>query len=216
MVLTRYMQFILLVLLCSSLVTVQSSIKFSEALYTRISKQYDKAAETRVRNWQNLIEESKHLPLDKQLYEVNRFFNKVRFTEDLSLWGKNDHWATPIEFLAVNAGDCEDFTIAKYVTLLALGVPDENLRLMYVTSTRPRQAHMVLAYYQTLNAIPMVLDNINKRILPANRRSDLIPIYSFNGEGLWLAKEQGRGRQMQSKNNNRLWADLQQRILEDN
>lgn len=210
------MQFILLVLLCSSLLTVQSSIKFSEALFTRISKQYDKSAETRVRNWQNLIEESKHLPLDKQLYEVNRFFNQMRFTEDITLWGKNDYWATPIEFLAENAGDCEDFTIAKYVTLLALGVPDKNLRLMYVTSTRPRQAHMVLAYYQTLNAIPMVLDNINKRILPANRRSDLIPIYSFNGEGLWLAKEQGRGRQVQSKNNNSLWADLQQRMLEDN
>ena len=216
MALTRYKQFILLVLLCSSQLTVQSSIKFSETLFAAVSKRYNEDAETRVRNWQTLIDETKILALDEQLYRVNKFFNRVRFKDDLPLWGKSDYWATPIEFLGVNAGDCEDFTIAKYVTLIALGIPDEKLRLMYVTATRPRQAHMVLAYYPTKNAVPLVLDNINKRILPATRRSDLIPIYSFNGEGLWLAKEQGRGRQMQSSNNNKLWTDLQKRMLKDN
>jgi predicted transglutaminase-like cysteine proteinase len=216
MALTRYKQFILLVLLSTSQLTAQSSIKFSETLFAKVSKRYNKDAETRVRNWQTLINETKSLTLDEQLYRVNRFFNRVSFKDDLPLWGKSDYWATPIEFLGVNAGDCEDFTIAKYVTLLALGVPDESLRLMYVTATRPRQAHMVLAYYPTQNAVPLVLDNINKRILPATRRNDLIPIYSFNGEGLWLAKEQGRGRQMQSSNNNKLWTDLQKRMLKDN
>jgi hypothetical protein len=53
---------------------------------------------------------------------------------------------------------------------------------------------------------------MNKRILPASQRRDLIPVYSFNGEGLWLAKEQGRGRKMQGKNNNALWQDLNKRM----
>ncbi|MGB3725236.1 MAG: transglutaminase, partial [Glaciecola sp.] len=84
--------------------------------------------------------------------------------------------------------------------------------LMYVTATRPRQAHMVLAYYETPTSVPLVLDNLNKRILPASQRRDLIPVYSFNGEGLWLAKAQGRGRKMQSGNNNKLWADVNNRM----
>lgn len=216
MLLTKPKKIILLVLLYFSQVSVHSTIVFSEALFAKIAKQYDADAQNRVRQWQALIAQANNLEVEEQLFLVNRFFNQVTFSEDMVLWGKNDYWATPIEFLGVNAGDCEDFTIAKYVTLLALGVSDENLRLMYVTATRPRQAHMVLAYYPQPNAIPLVLDNINKRILPATKRGDLIPIYSFNGKGLWLAKEQGRGRQMQTSNNNKLWTDLQKRMLEGN
>ncbi len=93
-----------------------------------------------------------------------------------------------------------------------MGVPTEKLRLMYVKAIRLNQAHMVLAYYETPESIPLVLDNINPRILPANKRRDLLPIYSFNGNGLWLAKSQGRGQQVQSGGNNRLWEDLNTRI----
>lgn len=214
--LTRLPQIILLALLCTSQLSVNAGIQFSESLFASISKRYNKTAEMRVRAWQNLIDNSKDLPLEEQLYKVNLFFNRVSFVDDQSLWNKLDYWATPIEFLSLNAGDCEDFTIAKYMTLIALGIDDEKLRFMYVTVKSPRQAHMVLAYYEQKNAIPLILDNINKRILPASMRDDLMPIYSFNGEGLWLAKEQGRGRKMQSSNNNKLWADLQKRMLAGN
>ncbi|MFT5899667.1 MAG: putative transglutaminase-like cysteine proteinase [Glaciecola sp.] len=189
-----------------------TNIIFTEELFSIVQSRYNRQAEGRVRDWQSLINTLQDDSTNDQLYAVNRFFNRVAFVDDKTHWGKNDYWATPIEFLATNKGDCEDFTIAKYFSLIELGVPAQKLRLMYVTATRPRQAHMVLAYYETPKSVPLVLDNINKRILPATQRRDLIPIYSFNGDGLWHAKSQGQGRRLQSGNNNSLFVDLTKRM----
>ncbi len=195
--------------------TAYTQVVFNESLFIAVREKYQADGVERTREWQTLINNNKNESVEDQLFNTNRFFNQIEFKDDLAHWGRNDYWATPLEFLGTNAGDCEDFTIAKYVTLLELGIPNEKLRLMYVTATRPtRQAHMVLAYYETPNAVPLVLDNINKRILRASQRRDLIPIYSFNGEGLWLAKAQGRGRQMPGGNNNKLWRDLIERMEE--
>ena len=189
-----------------------SNIVFNDALYNKIRSQYDDDALERVKDWQTLLSENLDLPIDEKLYRVNNFFNELEFVDDIDHWGKDDYWATPVEFLATEGGDCEDFVIAKYFSLKELGVPAEKLRLMYVTATRLRQAHMVLAYYEQSNSVPLVLDNINRRILPASRRRDLLPVYSFNGDGLWLAKEQGRGQKVQQGGNNNLWNDLNKRM----
>lgn len=204
--------FCLIILLFLSGSFAVSEITFSEKFFNLVKTRYNQDAVARVRAWQLMLEQQKNQPVDSQLYEINRFFNKIDFVDDKQHWGKNDYWATPIEFLATNGGDCEDFTIAKYFSLIELGVASEKLRLMYVTATRPRQAHMVLAYYETPKSVPLVLDNINRRILPATQRRDLIPIYSFNGDGLWRAKSKGQGRQLQAKNNNSLWQDLTERM----
>lgn len=193
-----------------------SKVDFTEELFERLRIEYSPSAEQRVRNWQQVLVSQRDMTIQDQLFEINNFFNRLEFKDDLNHWGKNDYWATPIEFLATQAGDCEDYTIAKYFSLIELGIPTEKLRLIYVTALRPRQAHMVLGYYETPESIPLILDNINKRILPANQRRDLIPIYSFNGDGLWLAKAQGRGRQVQSGGNNSLWEDLNARIQQGN
>ena len=189
-----------------------SNIVFNDALFNKIKNQYDDDALERVQDWQQLLNTSYTLPIDEKLYQVNNFFNELEFVDDIDHWGKDDYWATPVEFLATEGGDCEDFVIAKYFSLKELGVPAEKLRLMYVTATRIRQAHMVLAYYEEPNSVPLVLDNINRRILPASRRRDLLPVYSFNGDGLWLAKEQGRGQKVQQGGNNNLWNDLNKRM----
>lgn len=189
-----------------------SNIVFNDALFNKIKNQYDNDALERVKDWQQLLNTSHTLPIDEKLYQVNNFFNELEFIDDINHWGKDDYWATPVEFLATEGGDCEDFVIAKYFSLKELGVPAEKLRLMYVTATRLRQAHMVLAYYEEPNSVPLVLDNINRRILPASRRRDLLPVYSFNGDGLWLAKEQGRGQKVQQGGNNNLWNDLNKRM----
>lgn len=203
---------VLLFLLLLQHAAIGATIEFSDSLFNAVYNKYGEQARKRVNQWQQLISDYKNQSEQKKLKAVNDFFNKIAFVNDAKLWGKKDYWATPIEFIGINAGDCEDFTIAKYVTLLALGVDDSKLRFMYVTATRPRQAHMVLAYYAQTNDIPLVLDNIDKRILPASRRPDLLPVYSFNGKGLWRAKEQGRGKQMRSNNNNKLWHDLHTRM----
>lgn len=130
----------------------------------------------------------------KKLKDVNEYFNrKIHFDTDWHVWGVEDYWATPIEALMKGAGDCEDYAIAKYFSLKLLGVPVAKLRMTYVKArlggpdSTLTQAHMVLTYYSTPDAEPLVLDNLVSEIRPASRRTDLIPIFSFNSEGIWAA-----------------------------
>jgi predicted transglutaminase-like cysteine proteinase len=195
--------------------SAQATFVFNEALFQKVQLRFGIEASNRVRDWQEVIADNKNSDTADQLYEVNLFFNRLEFVDDLKHWNKNDYWATPVEFLSTNGGDCEDFSIAKYFSLRAMGVPAVKLRLMYVKALRYNMAHMVLAYYETPKSIPLVLDNLNKDILPANKRRDLRPVYSFNGEGLWMAKEQGRGKKVQEGGNNSLWEDLNKRMMQE-
>ena len=197
------------------LLSARATFLFNDALFQKVQLRYGIEASQRVKDWQVLIDKHTGSSTADQLYEVNLFFNRLEFIDDLRHWNKNDYWATPVEFLATNGGDCEDFSIAKYFSLRALGVPTEKLRLMYVKALRYNMAHMVLAYYETPTSVPLVLDNLNRDILPANKRRDLQPVYSFNGDGLWLAKEQGQGKQVQKGGNNSLWDDLNKRMMQE-
>ena len=146
-----------------------------------------------VSDWRNIIENT--IPsVDTQLNGVNRFFNRrIGFDSDINIWKDKDYWATPLQTLGRGQGDCEDFSIAKYMTLLVMGIPAQQLRLVYVkasvggSSSGISQAHMVLAFYPEPNSEPLILDNLIDDILPAGQRSDLKPVYSFNTDGLWVA-----------------------------
>ena len=155
----------------------------------RISQEHGEDARQRVVNWQELIRSSAGLSDRQKLRRVNDFFNALEFVNDIDHWGKKDYWATPLETLISNGGDCEDFSIAKYFTLLEMGIPAEKMRLTYVKALRLNQAHMVLTYFPSPDDDPYVLDNLDKEISPAAMRDDLQPVYSFNGDGLWLAKK---------------------------
>jgi len=132
-----------------------------------------------------------------KLAAINQFFNRrIVFASDAEVWGQTDYWASPLEMMAKGRGDCEDYVIGKYFSLLAAGVPTGHLRLVYVRATIGGPggevlAHMVLAYYPSPGAEPLILDNLVGEIRPASRRTDLEPVFSFNGEGLW----QGVGAQ---------------------
>lgn len=91
-----------------------------------VRKTYGERAGKRVETWRREMVQFKGLPEKEKLVKVNRFFNQLNFINDNRLWGKKDYWATPLEFLGSNGGDCEDFTIAKYFSLLELGVSDKN------------------------------------------------------------------------------------------
>lgn len=147
-----------------------------------------------------------------KLVSTNRFFNQLRFTTDKKLWGQSNYWATPIEFIGANAGDCEDFALAKYFSLLAIGIPDNKLRIVMVKSLTLNQYHMVVAYYATPTSEPLILDNIDGRIKKANNRKDLIPVYSFNGKQLWLNNEKRQGRVAGKPSRLKRWNDLNLRM----
>lgn len=192
-----------------------AAVEFPEAFLNDIERKYGDFAKRRVDAWQKLMKEKKEISEMEKLKEVNTFFNLLEYRSDQAHWGVNDYWATPLEFLVSGAGDCEDFSIAKYFTLLELGVPDEKLLITYVKYTEYggyEQAHMVLTYYETATSVPLVLDNINKEILPADKRKDLRPIYSFNGSGLWRSKELSKGKKLGSAEDVNMWAQMQKRM----
>jgi predicted transglutaminase-like cysteine proteinase len=174
-------------LLVSTLCTAGEFTLTRQAI-ARINQKYGEYARQRVMDWQELIRSGAGLSDIQKLRRVNDFFNALEFVNDIDHWGKTDYWATPLETLVSNGGDCEDFSIAKYFSLLEMGIPADKMRLTYVKALRLNQAHMVLTYFPSSDDDPLVLDNLNKEISPATMRDDLQPVYSFNGDGLWLAK----------------------------
>lgn len=175
-------------------------------------ERYGPAALTEVADWQNMLALAQEQPISVRLSRVNEFFNgRVRFEDDLSVWQQADYWATPLETLVRGSGDCEDFAIAKYVSLLALGVPQSQLRLIYARARIDGvpQAHMVLGYYADPAGEPMILDNLDGSIRRASLRGDLTPVFSFNGQGLWAG-----GQRANSDPSERLsrWRELLARL----
>jgi predicted transglutaminase-like cysteine proteinase len=206
-------------LLCAAIAVAALAAELAiitDAQIARLAQQFGPVAKQRLTAWRDILVNPKYRKLTEmqKLELVNNFMNQTPFVSDIKHWGKEDYWATPVEFLSTNGGDCEDYSIAKYFTLRTLGVPDEKLRITYVKELVVyNEAHMVLAYFPEPDAEPLILDNINPRILPASARTDLLPVYSFNGSGLWLAQEQrGRGQQVGSSDRIGHWRDLQSRL----
>lgn len=142
--------------------------------------------------WQSLLQRASSLNTDEKLKQINAFVHDVlNYQLDSALWGREDYWASPLETLAQGRGDCEDFVIIQYISLLSAGISDDKLRLIYVRAriggpaspvTRP---HMVLGYYPEPGAEPILLDSLIEDILPASERTDLTPVFSFNSSELW-------------------------------
>ncbi len=209
-------------LICSLSSTVCSQqagphLSLTPSQMARVQAVYGDEAETRVAQWLSLLAQLRHDGGSdaEKMSPTNTFFNGVPWVSDQEHWGMADYWATPIEMLGTNGGDCEDYSVAKYFSLKDVGVETVKLRITYVKSLEFNQAHMVLAYYPTPGAEPLILDNINKAILPASQRTDLVPVYSFNGDGLWLA--QSRGKKLSAKTEDSLphWRSLNDRLREE-
>jgi len=214
LIIPRWLRVVLLAVSLAAL--AQELVGITDAQIAKLAAQFGPVAKTRLTGWRDILNNPKHkkLPEAEKLRLVNDYMNLTQFIADLKHWGKEDYWATPVEFLSTDGGDCEDYSIAKYFTLRALGVPDDKLRITYVKELVVyNEPHMVLAYFPTPDAEPLILDNINPTIRPASSRTDLLPVYSFNGSGLWLAKEQtGRGQSVGGSDRIGHWRDLQARL----
>lgn len=182
--------------------------ELEEDVLSRTERMYGGEARRRLLAWQDLIRGADGLTERGKMDKVNGFFNGFDFVSDASHWGMDDYWATPVEFIASGGGDCEDFALAKYFTLKAVGVSENKLTLTYVKALGLNQAHMVLTFYPAPDAEPLVLDNLVDDILPASARTDLLPVYSFNGAGLWIAKQRGRGRHVGDSDRLKRWKEL--------
>ena len=168
------------------------------------TKPYQKALES-------LIGDAIGRPDVEKLEIVNQFFNtRIRYDTDLNIWGRSEYWAGPDELMQRGDGDCEDFAIAKYLTLRDSGVDDSRLQIVYGRLATSRENHMVLAYF---GAVILILDNIMDAIFTLQERSDLVPVLGFNHSGLWIFR---RGEpELLTRNSNRLarWRELRERML---
>ncbi|MGB5853913.1 MAG: transglutaminase-like cysteine peptidase [Oceanisphaera sp.] len=194
--------------------TAQSQLDEDKKMITAVRQFYGSAAAQRTHGWREMVNQvqSQQISEREVLSRVNIFFNRLRFIDDIKLWGKDDYWTTPLEFLGAGGGDCEDFSLAKYFTLRELGVADDKLRMVYVKALDLNQFHMVVAYYPAPAAVPFILDNLEGTIRLATERSDLAPIYSFNGQHLWLMRERGQGELAGQASRLSLWNELRGRL----
>lgn len=191
------------------------SIDLTDEVVVWAKQKYGDDAGKRVESWRSLMQDNHDTGEVEKLKLVNDFFNQIPYQSDAILWDQKDYWATPLELLVREGGDCEDYSIAKYFTLKEMGVADEKLRIMYVKSVELNQSHMVLTYYPNPSAIPKVLDNLNPQLLSASSRLDLTPVYSFNADGLWLAKSLGKGKKVGSSKRLSLWQEVKKRMRQE-
>lgn len=164
----------------------------TDKLQSLSASRYGAKGAKSVSNWLQLLRSPAPASDRDRLTVANDFWNRALLSgEDSIIWKQADYWATPLESLGRGAGDCEDYVIGKYFTLLSMGVPANKLRFIYVrariggAASSAQVAHMVLGYYETPNAVPLVLDSLISTILPATQRRDLTPVFSFNAEGMW-------------------------------
>ena len=113
--------------------------------------------------------------INKILVRVNNFFNKFKSISDNKNYKRIDYWASRKEFLLKGTGDCEDYVIAKYFTLLELGLKKEFFSIIQVRYKN--DLHLVLAYKKNKNK--MILDNINYKIIDLELRKDLKALYEL-------------------------------------
>lgn len=198
-------------------------VDFSDNLFHYVARRFSPDAPKRLTVWQRLIQDMRNAEAagarrsepkaeSLTLRKMNDFFNQIPYYNDIVHWGKEDYWATPVEALSSFGADCEDYSIAKYLSLKELGIPIERLRITYVRAKDLGESHMVLAYYPTPEAEPLILDNLTRELKPASQRPDLEPVYSFNDDDLWLpsgAAKRGGASQV------RLWRELKEKLARE-
>ena len=135
-----------------------------------------------LKHWRRIIASAAALPRRDRIKAVNDFFNRWPYKQDRELYGVNEYWATPKEFMT-RSGDCEDYAIAKYFALRNLGFEKEELRIVILMDKIRGIGHAVLAHYSGDEIL--ILDSLSNLILPHSRYKHYVPQYSMNETTRW-------------------------------
>lgn len=133
--------------------------------------------------WRIFLKQIAKLPKKDQLVQVNAFMNRWAYQVDPVLWNKKDYWATPLQFM-YKTGDCEDYAISKFISLLHLGFSPDDMRIVVLQDLNLKIPHAILVVY--VDGQPLVLDNQIKQVVHASRIRHYKPIYSINQTNWWL------------------------------
>lgn len=156
--------------------------------YAAELQEFNKPCESRgqtscvLQEWAAFITSLQGLDQRTQLERVNRFFNDLDYIEDQANWGTEDYWETPAEFFT-RAGDCEDYAIAKYMTLRSLGFPIESMRIVVLMDNNLGIGHAILAVYTDSDVL--VLDNQIEQVVSESSIHHYQPVYSLNEQNWW-------------------------------
>lgn len=136
-----------------------------------------------LKEWVRFLDGLRGKSRQTQIEEVNHYVNNVSYLTDPVNYGVPDYWAVPREHLT-RRGDCEDYAIAKFLSLRHLGFADEDLRIVILQDLNLRIPHAVLAVY--VNEQAFILDNQIGTVVPASAVRHYQPVYSVNESHWWL------------------------------
>ncbi|WP_418184881.1 transglutaminase-like cysteine peptidase [Aliarcobacter vitoriensis] len=174
-----FLRFLIILFFCVNLFSYEFKLNPKDTNLINNSKQKT-AILKRLEKYKEFKIKAKSLDIDKKLAQTNFFINRTLPEYDSQSVGIDDYWMTPKEFFFKGFGDCEDYAISKYFTLLELGIKKEHLYLAIVSVKGSAGTHMVLLYIKDKNSSPLVLDNLSFKVLPFTKRVDLTPIVAFN------------------------------------
>lgn len=178
----------LLLFLFLSLINAKTLSLTSQDLEQINNSYYKSKILKRIDNYQKLKIKIQDYSIIRQLSHINSFYNKIIPQHDKQKVGISDYWSTRKEFLIDGRGDCEDYAISKYFSLLEIGIPKEKLYLAIVKVKGAPTYHMVLLYFKNKKSIPLVLDNLSFRVIPLTKRKKLTPRVIFNEQNSYLLK----------------------------
>jgi predicted transglutaminase-like cysteine proteinase len=136
--------------------------------------------------WETLLTTLADKPVQEQIDAVNKFFNAMKYVSDKDNYGVTDRWNTPYELME-RGGDCEDYAIAKYISLKRLGVSESDLRILIVKDdTLDGTIHAILE--SSAGDVAQILDNQSKSVMPAAKIFHYQPVYAINESKWWAYK----------------------------
>lgn len=124
-------------------------------------------------------------PLDRRalLDQLNRAINRYPYVATADNWGRADYWETPFEFMS-RGGQCEDYAIAKFMILRAMGFAGRDLRVLVVRDVVRGVDHAVLVV--DLDGTAWLLDSVSDNVVPLASATQYRPYYAINETGWWL------------------------------
>ena len=203
---------ILLTLFLGTLLAAQDYPSFSKQELEKISCE-NPISKNRIIDYQKTLQKLTHLAKNEQLTQLNLYLNSLLPQYDSVIKNKEDEWATPKEFLTIGYGDCEDYAIIKYYSLLRLGYKEEKLYLTVVKEKFHGGYHMVLSYFMQKNRSPLILDNLSFKILPLKKRSDLEALLFINAKGVYKLNQNNNLQKV--ANRSKEFEELQKKIAQN-
>ena len=134
-------------------------------------------------DWQELLNNLRGRARGDQINLINLELNRRAYILDPINWGVADYWASPAQFFQKN-GDCEDYSIAKYMSLRDLGLQPRDMRVIVLNDENLKIPHAVLAVRN--DGDELILDNQVNRVVSHRIIRHYRPIFSINEEAWWL------------------------------